>query len=71
MDHPNRPRPHKFVPVTNGTSSYDTGAVCEYCGVVAFWANWGRKHAASQEGKVKAGCPLAPEPGALRALQEG
>jgi len=49
-------KPHKFMPITNGNSSYDYAIYCEYCGFLAWHANRSKNDSAQLE--AKQGCPL-------------
>ncbi len=50
---------HKFVPICNGTGTYDFAFGCEYCGMIAFYAN--NSESVKNSNKSKALCPNAPQ----------
>lgn len=56
-------KPHKFVEFPNvGPNSYRGAIACQYCGHVAFYANWdgGGKVAQAAQVLAKQDCPLSP-----------
>jgi len=52
---------HKFKSDKVDHDGYSLVVYCEYCGTVAFYANWSSKYENYQE-KANKPCPLAPAP---------